>query len=43
MSAIAAILIGVVAAAWIIAAHERRYRPRRLVKRGYLETYERRR
>lgn len=42
MSAISAFLIGAGAAAWLIAAVEYRHRPLVLVKRGYLETFERR-
>lgn len=42
MSEISAFFIGAGAAAWLIAAHERRHRPLVLVKRGHLETYERR-
>ena len=41
MSALSAFFIGAGMTAWLTAAHERRHRPLVLVKRGYLETFER--
>jgi len=42
MSVLSALLVGAGAAAWLIAAHERRHYPRELVRRGkYLETFRR--